>query len=87
MSADNLTSNAPTPLRPLVGLYHHNLFAHHMRRMPTFRIVITSAAHYRNNVIYNLGDVSSYRGSNAHAIWVNNYDKAGPATRPNVWVD
>jgi hypothetical protein len=41
-------------------------------------------ADYRNNVIYNWGDLSSYNGSNAHANWVNNYYKAGPATRPNV---
>lgn len=64
--------------------YHHNLFAHHMRRMPNVSWRHYIQADYRNNVIYNWGDLSSYRGTNAHANWVNNYYKPGPATRPNV---
>jgi pectate lyase len=64
--------------------YHHNLFAHHMRRMPNVSFRHFIQADCRNNVMYNWGDLSCYRGSNAHANWVNNYYKPGPATLPNV---
>lgn len=64
--------------------YHHNLYAHHMRRTPNVSFRNYIRADYRNNVIYNWGDLSSYRGTSAHANWVNNYYKPGPATLPEV---
>lgn len=64
--------------------YHHNLFAHHMQRMPNVSWRRYVQADYRNNVVYNWGYLSSYDGTSAHANWVNNYYKAGPATQPDV---
>lgn len=61
--------------------YHHNLFAHHIERNPNIswrRDVLE--IDYRNNVIYNWGRRSNHDGSTAHANWVGNYYKPGPAT-------
>ena len=64
--------------------YHHNLFAHHSSRNPK----ITGRRHcevdFRNNVIYNWGFNSCYDATASHVNWVNNYYRAGPATRTGV---
>lgn len=63
---------------------HHNLYAHHNSRNPK----VTGRRHcevdFRNNVIYNWGSNSCYDGTASYINWVNNYYKAGPATKANV---
>lgn len=39
---------------------------------------------FRNNVIYNWGSNSCYDGTASYINWVNNYYKAGPATKAEV---
>lgn len=67
--------------------FHHNLFAHHKSRNPRFngaryhhqpKLEIVD---FRNNVIYNWEDNNSYAGEEGNHNIVNNYYKAGPATR------
>ena len=64
--------------------FHHNLYAHHNSRNPK----ITGRRHcdvdFRNNVIYNWGSNSCYDGTASWVNWVNNYYKAGPATKSTV---
>jgi len=64
--------------------FHHNLYAHHTSRNPK----VTGRRHcdvdFRNNVIYNWGFNSCYDGTASWVNWVNNYYKAGPATKSNV---
>jgi hypothetical protein len=63
--------------------FHHNLYAHHNSRNPK-----VTGRHcevdFRNNVICNWGSNSSYDGTVSNMNWVNNYYKAGPATKSNV---
>ena len=70
--------------------FHHNLVAHHTSRNPRFggtRVGYIpydpseELVDYRNNVIYNWGNInSSYGGEGAKINMVNNYYKPGPAT-------
>jgi pectate lyase len=64
--------------------FHHNLFAHHSSRNPK----ITGRRHcevdFRNNVIFNWGFNSCYDATASHVNWVNNYYRAGPATKTGV---
>ncbi len=73
--------------------FHHNLIAHHNSRNPRFNGLRRSGLKYnnsqdeervdfRNNVIYNWGDHSSYGGESGTFNIVGNYFKAGPATNP-----
>jgi Secretion system C-terminal sorting domain len=71
----------------LYGSYHHNLLAHHTSRAPRFQgtryktQVFPDSVDFRNNVIYNWGNINSaYGGENGVYNMVNNYYKAGPAT-------
>ncbi len=70
--------------------FHHNLLAHNDSRNPRFDhpqvyddYVSTHRGHvdYRNNVIYNWGDNSSYGGEAGWFNMVNNYYKKGPASK------
>ena len=76
--------------------FHHNLIAHHVSRNPRFNGWKRSGLSYenpqdeervdfRNNVIYNRGDNSSYGGEalGKYNI-VNNYFKYGPATKSSI---
>jgi pectate lyase len=64
------------------GTYHHNLLASHTSRNPRFAKSITTD--YRNNVTYNWGFNSAYGGDEGSFNIINNYYKAGPATRQGV---
>ncbi|PWK23813.1 putative secreted protein (Por secretion system target) [Arcicella aurantiaca] len=74
--------------------FHHNLVAHHTSRNPRFGGTrkgyipyepSEELVDYRNNVIYNWGNInSSYGGEGAKINMVNNYYKAGPATAGNL---
>ncbi|OJX91998.1 MAG: hypothetical protein BGP01_06875 [Paludibacter sp. 47-17] len=76
--------------------FHHNLIAHHNSRNPRFNGWKRSGLSYtnpqdeerldfRNNVIYNWGDNSSYGGEAAGKYnIVGNYFKYGPATKSSV---
>lgn len=76
--------------------FHHNLLAHHNSRNPRFNGWKRSGLDYgnpldeervdfRNNVIYNAGDNSSYGGEAAGKYnVVANYIKYGPATKSSV---
>ncbi len=71
--------------------YHHNLVAHHHSRAIRFNGArahdTTAVVDYRNNVIYNWGDMNAaygnelnIKGGTAQLNMVNNYYKGGPAT-------
>lgn len=66
--------------------FHHNLLAHHDSRNPRFgeraneADALTGLVDFRNNVIYNWGNNSSYGGEAMNINIVNNYYKPGPAT-------
>ena len=66
--------------------FHHNLFAHHANRNPRFNGSRTHGkpeeelVDFRNNVIYNWRDNSSYGGEAGRHNLVANYFKHGPAT-------
>ena len=64
--------------------FHHNLLAHHSSRNPRFDGGIHTGLcliDHRNNVIYNWGFNSAYGGESDRVNMVNNYYKAGPATK------
>lgn len=67
--------------------FHHNLFAHHSNRNPRFSGSFTAGwpdrelVDFRNNVIYNWGNIGSvYGGESGRQNVINNYYKPGPAT-------
>ena len=76
--------------------FHHNLLAHHVSRNPRFNGWKRSGLNYensqdeerldfRNNVIYNWGDNSSYGGESLGKYnIVGNYFKFGPATKSSI---
>jgi hypothetical protein len=71
--------------------FHHNLLAHHTSRAPRFQGTryktqrFRDSVDFRNNVIYNWGNINStYGGENGSYNMVNNYYKAGPATAGNL---
>ncbi|MBR3931191.1 MAG: fibronectin type III domain-containing protein [Tidjanibacter sp.] len=70
--------------------FHHNLLAHNNSRNPRFdhpevygNYVATHRGNsdYRNNVVYNWGDNSTYGGEGAAWNVVGNYYKPGPASK------
>ncbi len=70
--------------------FHHNMLANHDSRNPRFchpqiygEYVSTHRGHvdYRNNVVYNWGDNSSYGGEGGWFNMVNNYYKPGEASK------
>lgn len=68
--------------------FHHNLMAHHDSRNPRFdhqalypEYINRGNMDYRNNVIYNWGNNSTYGGEGGAYNMVNNYYKQGPASR------
>lgn len=63
---------------------HHNLYAHLKSRAPKVTWRRHCKVDFRNNVIYNWMVNNSYDGASSYMNWVNNYLKAGPATRKNV---
>ena len=70
--------------------FHHNLLAHHKSRMPRFSGSSSTQnpedelVDYRYNVVYNWTINNSYGGEKGKYNVVNNYYKAGPATRKTV---
>lgn len=70
--------------------FHHNLLSDHNSRNPRFcgsRYTNDSEKEkvdFRNNVIYNWGDNSTYGGEEGNYNMVNNYYKAGPATKKSA---
>jgi hypothetical protein len=73
--------------------YHHNLIAHHHSRAIRFNGArahdTTAVVDYRNNVIYNWGDMHGAYGNellipggSGQLNLVSNYYKGGPATPP-----
>jgi hypothetical protein len=66
--------------------FHRNLLAHHTSRLPRFSGSSTTPnspdelVDFRNNVIYNWSDNSTYGGELGRYNVVNNYYKPGPAT-------
>lgn len=69
--------------------FHHNLLADHDSRNPRFcgsrysNQPELELVDFRNNVIYNWGGNSSYGAEGGSYNMVNNYFKAGPATKSN----
>lgn len=71
--------------------FHHNMLANHLSRNPRFDHPeiyedMTSPARrgnvdFRNNVIWNWGDNSTYGGEGAWFNMVGNYYKPGPASK------
>lgn len=70
--------------------FHHNLLTCHSSRNPRFDhpqlyegYLSTHRGHvdYRNNVVYNWGDNSSYGGEGGWINMVGNYYKPGPASK------
>lgn len=57
--------------------WHHNLFAHHLSRVPRFAGIVR--ADFRNNVLYNWGHTAGY-GQFERVNYVGNYLKPGPDT-------
>ncbi len=66
--------------------FHHNLLAHHYNRNPRFNGSRTHGepekeiVDFRNNVIYNWGENSSYGGEGGKQNVIANFYKYGPAT-------
>ncbi|MBT8051072.1 MAG: pectate lyase [Gammaproteobacteria bacterium] len=63
---------------------HHNLYAHLKSRAPKVTWRRHCEVDFRNNVVYNWLINNSYDGASSYMNWVNNYLKAGPATRDDV---
>jgi len=63
---------------------HHNLYAHLKSRAPKVTWRQHCEVDFRNNVVYNWMINNSYDGASSYMNWVNNYLKAGPATKDNV---
>ena len=74
--------------------FHHNLLAHNNSRNARidhpqiyvdgdedYRATHRGNVDYRNNVIYNWGDNSTYGGEDGHFNIVGNYYKPGPASK------
>ncbi len=57
--------------------WHHNLFAHHLSRVPRFTGI--TRTDFRNNVLYNWGHTAGY-GEFERVNYVGNYLKPGPST-------
>ena len=57
--------------------WHHNLFAHNVSRNPRFQGAVD--ADFRNNVVYDWGEKSTY-GEFDRLNFVGNYFKPGPST-------
>jgi len=71
--------------------FHHNLLASHTSRNPRFcgaryhpDTRETEVVDFRNNVIFNWGYNSAYGGEMGQQNMINNYYKAGPATKKSV---
>jgi hypothetical protein len=71
--------------------FHHNLLASHTSRLPRFcgaryhpDTRETELVDFRNNIIFNWGFNSSYGGEMGQQNMINNYYKAGPATKRDV---
>jgi len=66
--------------------WHHNLFAHNFSRNPRFQGAVD--ADFRNNVVYDWGEKSTY-GEFDRLNFVGNYFKQGPSTvqRPPLFHD
>ena len=60
--------------------WHHNLFAHHVSRVPRFAGI--ARADFRNNVLYHWGHTAGY-GQFERVNYVGNYLKSGPSTTQN----
>ncbi len=77
--------------------FHHNMLASHKSRNPRFchpqvysNYLETHRGNvdYRNNVVYNWGDNSTYGGEDSHINMVGNYYKPGPASKQrNYFID
>ncbi len=67
--------------------FHHNLLVHHANRNPRFNGSRTKGkpeqeiVDFRNNVIYNWSENSSYGGEAGNQNMIANYYKSGPAKR------
>jgi len=67
--------------------FHHNLMANHTSRMPRFSGSFTTPnspdelVDFTNNVIYNWAANNTYGGEKGRYNMVNNFYKAGPATK------
>jgi hypothetical protein len=66
------------------GSFHHNLIAHNNSRNPRFTGLPVKMIDFRNNVIYNWGQMSSYGGEGCMINYINNFYKYGPATATSV---
>lgn len=64
--------------------YHHNLFVHNKTRNPKLAYLDGDKVDFRNNVIYNWGEMSVYTGSQGLINIVGNYYKPGPSTISNI---
>ncbi|MFA5328230.1 MAG: pectate lyase [Prolixibacteraceae bacterium] len=70
--------------------FHHNLLSDHNSRNPRFcgsrytNNPETEKVDFRYNVIYNWGSNSTYGGEAGNYNMVNNYYKAGPATKKSA---
>jgi hypothetical protein len=72
--------------------FHHNLLVHHKSRNPRFNGARTKSkgkpeqevVDFRNNVVYNWKANSTYGGEQGNHNMVNNYYKAGPATKSDL---
>jgi len=64
--------------------YHHNLFAHNKTRNPKLGYLAGEALDFRNNVLYNWGEMSVYTGTQGTINIINNYYKPGPSTKSSV---